>query len=124
MRLRVRDVQFQSTLRMTETTICRFETHYVLSIEVSSQVLHTLSSTLHSTFPCPRCLHFLQMCLYLHFSAEELHPFAPLNQLQISDFSPDFPLFFEPVLLPSLAVSAAMLSGATMVELFTSASHS
>src|ERR1700678_4365764 len=102
---RVRDVQLQSTLRMTETTIHHFETHYVSSIEVSSQALHTPSSTLHSTFPCPHCLHFLQMCLYLHFSAEELHPFAPLKRLQISDFSPDFPPFFGPALFPSFAVS-------------------
>src|ERR1700678_3697806 len=114
MGLRVRDVRFRSTLHMTETTIRRFKTHYVLSIEVSSRVLHTLSSTLHSTFPCPRCLHFLQICLYLHFSAEELHPFAPLKRLQTSDFSPDFPLFFELALFPSLAVSVPTPSGATM----------
>src|ERR1700678_2834919 len=113
---RVGDVQFQSILRMNETIIHRFETHYVSSIAVVSLGLHIPSSTLHSTFPCPRCLHFLQMCLYLHFSAEELHPFAPLKRLQMLDFSPNFPPFFGLVLFPSLAVSVPTPSGATMAS--------
>src|ERR1700678_3408039 len=116
MERREKDVRLQSTQRTNATTIYPSETHCVSRTEVFLQAPHTPSLIFHSIFACPRCLHFLQMCLYLHFSAEELHPFAPLNRLQISDFSPNFPLFFEPVLLPSLAVSAAMPSGATMAS--------
>ena len=67
--------------------------------------VHILSLTLQSTFPCPCLLHLLQMCLYLHFSADELHLFGPLNRWQMSVLSLVLWLFPWPPWLPSLAPS-------------------